>query len=128
MQNTLETFTKCLKPYAKQKLWNKAFCIGSHKTGTTSLNLVMKIIGFDCAPQHEIEISTVDQVQHGIYRELFKKVEWHCSNLKKNGHDVSICMLREDPGMGIFIPEIDRPILDEGKLADGCIPISKEEN
>ena len=60
--------------------------------------------------------------------ELFKKVEWHCSNLKKNGHDVSICMLREDPGLGIFIPEIDRPNIEEGKLADGCIPISKEEN
>ena len=74
MQNDLETFTKCLRPYAKQKLWNKAFCIGSHKTGTTSLDLVMKIIGFDCAPQHEIEISTTEQVQHGIYRDLFNKV------------------------------------------------------
>ena len=60
--------------------------------------------------------------------ELFKKIEWHCSNLKKNGHDVYICMLRKDPGIGIFIPEIDQPILDEGKLADGCIPILTEED
>ena len=75
MQITDTTLTEFLRPYAKQKLWNKAFCIGSHKTGTTSLDLVMKILGFDCAPQQEIEISTVDQVQHGIYRELFKKVD-----------------------------------------------------
>ena len=57
--------------------------------------------------------------------ELFEKVEWHCSNLKKNGHEVSICMRREDPGLGIFIPEIDKPIIDSGGLPDGCIPIQK---
>ena len=57
--------------------------------------------------------------------ELFEKVEWHCSNLKKNGCEVLICMRREDPGLGIFIPEIDKPIIDSGELPDGCIPIEK---
>tara|TARA_Y100001963_G_C6631582_1_gene376560 strand:- start:314 stop:652 length:339 start_codon:yes stop_codon:yes gene_type:complete len=56
-------------------------------------------------------------------QELFDKVKWHCSNLKKNGHEVSICMLREDPGLGIFIPEIDQPIIDSGQLPDGCIKL-----
>ncbi len=74
MELDLNTFRKSLRAYAKQKLWNKAFCIGAHKTGTTTLNAVMNILGYDCAPQHEIEISTVDQVQYGIYRELFNKV------------------------------------------------------
>ncbi len=63
-----------LRPYAKQKLWNKAFCIGAHKTGTSTLKAVMSILGFDCAPQQEIEISTTYQVQKGNYRELFNKV------------------------------------------------------
>ena len=61
-------------------------------------------------------------------QELFDKVERHCSNLKKNGHDVSICMLREDPGLGIFIPEIDQPILDSGQLPDGCIKLEGGQN
>ncbi len=65
---------KKLRPYAKQKLWNKVFCIGAHKTGTTSLNILMYMLGFDCARQHEIEISTTEQVQRGNYRELFNQV------------------------------------------------------
>ena len=74
MNFKLNEIRKKLRPYAKQKLWNKAFCIGAHKTGTSSLNVLMSILGFDCAPQHEIEISTTEQVQKGNYRELFNKV------------------------------------------------------
>ena len=74
MDLDLNAIRRKLRPYAKQKLWNKAFCIGAHKTGTTTLNYVMSILGFDIAPQHEIEISTTDQIQKGNYRELFNKV------------------------------------------------------
>tara|TARA_Y100001968_G_scaffold125472_1_gene114463 strand:- start:7136 stop:7915 length:780 start_codon:yes stop_codon:yes gene_type:complete len=74
MEKTFQTLRQKLRPYAKQKKWNKVFCIGTHKTGTTTLNLIFYLIGFDCAPQHEIEISTTEQVQYGIYRELFNKV------------------------------------------------------
>ena len=75
MNSTFESIRHKLRPYAKQKCWNKAFCIGTHKTGTTTLNLIFSLIGYDCAPQHEIEISTTEQVQNGIYRELFNQVK-----------------------------------------------------
>lgn len=43
--------------------------------------------------------------------DIFKQIEEHCSNLKKAGSRLTICMRRDDPGLGIFIPEIDLPAL-----------------
>ena len=53
---------------------------------------------------------------------VFKKIEWHVHNLRWNGNNVQLCIKREDPGLGIWIPEIDQPIKDAGQLPDGCIP------
>ncbi len=68
--NTLDHFRSVLRPYAKAKVWNKCFCIGAHKTGTTTMNQLMGLLGYDCAPQSEVEMATTHQVQLGIYREL----------------------------------------------------------
>ena len=53
---------------------------------------------------------------------VFEKIEWHVSNLRRNGCQVLLCIRREDPGLGIWIDEIDRPIFEAGGLPDGCIP------
>tara|TARA_B100000674_G_scaffold471193_1_gene459764 strand:+ start:989 stop:1804 length:816 start_codon:yes stop_codon:yes gene_type:complete len=71
----IQQLRKNLRPYAKAKLWNKCFGIGQHKTGTTSLNKIFQLLGYDCAPQQEIEIATTKQVMHGNYVELFRQVE-----------------------------------------------------
>ncbi|QPN67255.1 sulfotransferase [Synechococcus sp. CBW1006] len=63
-----------LRPYAKAKKWNKCFCIGSHKTGTTTMNALMNLLGYDCAPELEMAMSTSEQLQHGLYQELFEKI------------------------------------------------------
>ena len=56
---------------------------------------------------------------------VFKKVERHINRLRGNGHNVRLCIKREDPGLGIWIPEIDKPIKDAGRLPDGCLPIEQ---
>lgn len=66
-----------LRPYAKGKLWNKCFCIGAHKTGTTTLGRVLELLGYDVAPQQEVEMACVRQVQYGQYGELASMVERH---------------------------------------------------
>ena len=39
----------------------------------------------------------------------FSRIAERCENLKKAGHRMTICLRREDPGLGIYIPEIDAP-------------------
>jgi hypothetical protein len=73
--DTMIALRNKLRPYAKAKRWNKCFCIGPHKTGTTTLNFVFNLLGYDCPDQSEIGISTVEQVQYGNYTELFRQVE-----------------------------------------------------
>lgn len=68
--DALDRLRSALRPYAKAKVWNKCFCIGAHKTGTTTMNQLMGLLGYDCAPQAEVEMATTHQVQLGIYREL----------------------------------------------------------
>ena len=72
------TFTKKLRtalaPYSKSKKWNKLFCIGSHKTCTTSLERILHLLGYDLPDQTEIEISTLKQIMHGRYERLFQMV------------------------------------------------------
>ena len=52
---------------------------------------------------------------------VFEKIQWHVNNLRRAGNDVRLCIKREDPGLGIWIPEIDQPIKDAGQLPDGCL-------
>jgi hypothetical protein len=37
--------------------------------------------------------------------------------------DIDLLMHREDPGLGIFLPELDEAILQAGGTADGCIKV-----
>jgi hypothetical protein len=39
--------------------------------------------------------------------------------------DVDLLMHREDPGLGIFLPELDEAILQAGGTPDGCIKVSR---
>ena len=72
------TFAKKLRtvlaPYSKSKKWNKLFCIGAHKTGTTSLERILHLLGYDLPDQTEIEISTFKQVMYGRYERLSQMV------------------------------------------------------
>lgn len=40
---------------------------------------------------------------------VIEKIQWHVHNLRKSGHNVRLCIRRDDPGLGIVIPELDRP-------------------
>ena len=40
--------------------------------------------------------------------EAIAKIQWHVYNLRKSGHNVRLCVRRDDPGPGIYIPELDR--------------------
>jgi hypothetical protein len=54
----------------RASFWNKCFCIGAHKTGTTTLGRVLDLLGYDVAPQQEVEMASVRQVQDGHDGEL----------------------------------------------------------
>lgn len=38
--------------------------------------------------------------------------------------DVDLLMHREDPGLGIYLPELDEAILQAGGIPDGCIKVN----
>ena len=54
----------------------------------------------------------------------FEKIQWHVNNLSAADGIQYLCIRREDPGLGIWIPEIDQPVKDAGQLPDGCIRIT----
>ena len=56
---------------------------------------------------------------------VFEKILWHVGNLSAADGIHYLCLRREDPGLGIWIPEIDQPVKDAGELPDGCIPITQ---
>jgi len=49
--------------------------------------------------------------------EVFEKI---AAKVAKRKRPV-LCLRREDPGLGIVIPEIDFPIAEAGGIPDGCI-------
>ena len=51
--------------------------------------------------------------------ELFKEF------LAERHTDVDLLMIREDPGLGIFLPELDEAILQAGGIPDGCIKVGQ---
>lgn len=61
---------KKLRHLSHSKRWNKIFCIGSHKTGTTTLNHIMHGLGFNCAPQAKLERDCVLESTKGNYKPL----------------------------------------------------------
>ena len=42
--------------------------------------------------------------------------------ITKSKSQPELMMRREDPGLGIYIPEIDDKIAEAGGVPDGCIP------
>jgi hypothetical protein len=55
-----------------RKGFNKLFCIGYNKTGTTSLEHVLKLLGYSMPNQMEQEIKLVRQVLSGNFDPLLK--------------------------------------------------------
>ncbi len=45
--------------------------------------------------------------------------------LAERHSDVDLLMHREDPGLGIFLPELDEAILQAGGTPDGCIKVAR---
>ena len=39
--------------------------------------------------------------------------------------DIDLLMHREDPGLGIYLPELDEAILQAGGTPDGCIKVAR---
>lgn len=44
--------------------------------------------------------------------------------LNDNGKEPGLMLRRQDPGLGIYIPEIDEPICSTGGVPDGCFPVA----
>src|SRR5215217_356424 len=56
----LKEFRKFSYPICQShKLFNKVFCIGANKTGTTTMKGVFNIIGLRVAPQQEAELAAL---------------------------------------------------------------------
>ena len=70
MKVTINTLHNTLKYLKKDANFNKIFCIGSHKTGTTTLNHIMHGLGFRCAPQSKLERDCTLEVIQGNYQPL----------------------------------------------------------
>jgi len=56
--------------------------------------------------------------------EVFEIVEQWVTHKRRCGEFISICMRREDPGIGIYIPEVDNAVIAAGELPDGVIQIT----
>lgn len=51
--------------------------------------------------------------------EVFEKIAARVAKRKRP----VLCMRREDPGLGIFIPEIDLPVAEAGGIPDGVLQL-----
>lgn len=66
----LDAWIYRVRPYALSKSWNKCFGIGDQKSGTTTLNALMMLMGFNCAPQRDAAITTLPPIIKGDYRAI----------------------------------------------------------
>ncbi|WPZ33693.1 sulfotransferase [Thalassobaculum sp. OXR-137] len=68
---TPDEFTRIVSPTVlANKSFNKIFCIGYNKTGTTSLEQVLRLYGYRLPDQHEQEIRLSKQVFSTNYQEM----------------------------------------------------------
>ena len=63
------------KAYRLGREWNKVFGIGSHKTGTTTLDFILDALGFNCAPQQKLEKECTLELRTGNYYPLRKYID-----------------------------------------------------
>ena len=76
----------------------------------------------DSSGNRSVHLFMLDGEQQDLpYRtfELFKQF------LAERHTDVDLLMIREDPGLGIFLPELDEAILQAGGIPDGCIKVGQ---
>ena len=55
----------------------------------------------------------------------FRTFEMFKEFLAQRHTGVDLLMIREDPGLGIFLPELDEAILQAGGIPDGCIKVGQ---
>ena len=55
----------------------------------------------------------------------FRTFEMFKEFLAQRHTGVDLLMIREDPGLGIFLPELDEAILQAGGVPDGCIKVGQ---
>ena len=55
----------------------------------------------------------------------FRTFEMFKEFLAQRHTGVDLLMIREDPGLGIFLPELDEAILHAGGIPDGCIKVGQ---
>lgn len=58
---------------------------------------------------------------------LFDIIEQMVDVWRRGGEKCSICLRREDPGLGIYIPELDDAVKAAGEAPDGCIAMDSPE-
>lgn len=69
---TPEEFTRAALPRVlANKTFNKIFCVGFNKTGTTTLESVLRLYGYSLPNQHQQEIRLTKSAFSTDYRELF---------------------------------------------------------
>ena len=76
----------------------------------------------DSSGNRSVHLFMVDGQQVDLpYRtfQLFKDF------LAERHTDVDLLMHREDPGLGIYLPELDEAILQAGGIPDGCIKVGR---
>ena len=75
MKVTIDILHNTLNHLKKDADFNKIFCIGNHKTGTTSLNYIMHGLGFSCAPQAKLERDCTLEATKGNYEPLIQYIK-----------------------------------------------------
>lgn len=69
----LEQYRKiAIRESLSRKDFNKIFCIGYNKTGTTTLEMVLSALGYKCPVQEEQEIRIVKQLYKGNFQPLIE--------------------------------------------------------
>tara|TARA_B100000242_G_scaffold177465_1_gene127279 strand:+ start:2984 stop:3688 length:705 start_codon:yes stop_codon:yes gene_type:complete len=67
-----EQFTKAVKNEVNfNKTFNKIFCVGANKTGTTTLEFILKTLGFSLGDQLTQEARLTRQVLEGNYTDFY---------------------------------------------------------
>ena len=59
--------------------------------------------------------------------DVFEVLEQFVTVWRQSGHKCTICLRREDPGLGIYIPELDDAVRAAGELPDGVIALKNGE-
>ncbi|MGM0953485.1 MAG: sulfotransferase [Pseudomonadota bacterium] len=74
---TMQEFTKAVRPRVlANKNFNKIFCIGYNKTGTTTLETVLRLYGYQLPNQQEQEI----RLSKNVFSTEYEELKGFCSN------------------------------------------------